>query len=547
MARSLKQELQEKKEASCPVCGTVFHSQEGCAFAEMREGMPEQRDVDKAKVRFEKKDREREEQAGKAARLESGLQTMKESVLNSVRELMPECKDWETLDGSGYLGGIISQYEGQRQKAKEDYGQALKGREQLSRLKKQRAKEAENIKRYEEMIKSCDEARQEHGLKSSALKAAMEELKKTLDHPDRETAECQKRAWEEKRDALGANIRKAELAYEKAKKDCQVTEGALRSSRGKLPGYEQEMNQAEELLRAELARQGFESLEEVKAALEPTGTEDGDTEQWILDRRQEAARYKNDLENVGSRVRELKEETKGLVKTDMGRMEDEIRELETEREGLLRELDRRRALYDNHRKTAGLVGEANGMLKRTESAFLRLDSLADLAAGTRNTAGGKLSFDRYVMGYLFREVLEMANQRLDIMSGGRYELVHEIAVRRDNAKAGLEIAVLDMVTGKRRPASSLSGGESFFVSLSLALGLSDVVQNHAGGTQLDALFIDEGFGSLDGDVLERALSVLNQLTEGRRLVGIISHVERLEESIPQQIRVRCGENGSWIQ
>ena len=467
--------------------------------------MPEQRDVDKAKVRFEKKDREREEQAGKAARLESGLQTMKESVLNSVRELMPECKDWETLDGSGYLGGIISQYEGQRQKAKEDYGQALKGREQLSRLKKQRAKEAENIKRYEEMIKSCDEARQEHGLKSSALKAAMEELKKTLDHPDRETAECQKRAWEEKRDALGANIRKAELAYEKAKKDCQVTEGALRSSRGKLPGYEQEMNQAEELLRAELARQGFESLEEVKAALEPTGTEDGDTEQWILDRRQEAARYKNDLENVGSRVRELKEETKGLVKTDMGRMEDEIRELETEREGLLRELDRRRALYDNHRKTAGLVGEANGMLKRTESAFLRLDSLADLAA------------------------------------------VHEIAVRRDNAKAGLEIAVLDMVTGKRRPASSLSGGESFFVSLSLALGLSDVVQNHAGGTQLDALFIDEGFGSLDGDVLERALSVLNQLTEGRRLVGIISHVERLEESIPQQIRVRCGENGSWIQ
>ncbi len=77
--------------------------------------------------------------------------------------------------------------------------------------------------------------------------------------------------------------------------------------------------------------------------------------------------------------------------------------------------------------------------------------------------------------------------------------------------------------------------------------MSDVVQNHAGGTQLDALFIDEGFGSLDGDVLERALSVLNQLTEGRRLVGIISHVERLEESIPQQIRVRCGENGSWIQ
>ena len=173
-------------------------------------------------------------------------------------------------------------------------------------------------------------------------------------------------------------------------------------------------------------------------------------------------------------------------------------------------------------------------MRQTEGAWRRLEGLADLAAGTRNAAGGKLSFDRYVMGYIFREVLETANQRLDIMSGGRYELIHRISAGRDNAKAGLEIWVLDMTTGKSRPSSSLSGGESFFVSLALALGLSDVVQNHGGGAQLDALFIDEGFGSLDRDVLDRALSVLNRLTEGRRLVGIISHVGRLGEVIPQK-------------
>jgi DNA repair exonuclease SbcCD ATPase subunit len=92
----------------------------------------------------------------------------------------------------------------------------------------------------------------------------------------------------------------------------------------------------------------------------------------------------------------------------------------------------------------------------------------------------------------------------------------------------------------------LSGGEAFFTSLSLALGLSDVVQNHAGGKKLDTLFIDEGFGSLSDDVLDKALDVLNQLTEGNRLVGIISHVDKLVESIPQKIRVKNTDKGSTL-
>ena len=160
--------------------------------------------------------------------------------------------------------------------------------------------------------------------------------------------------------------------------------------------------------------------------------------------------------------------------------------------------------------------------------------------------GGKLSFERYVMGSIFREVLEMANRRLDIMSGGRYLLVHTTGAGRTNSVAGLEIEVLDLVTGKQRPSNSLSGGESFQVSMSLALGLSDVVQSHAGGIGLDTLFIDEGFGTLDGGALDNAVTVLKQLTEGNRLVGIISHVDKLEESIPQKLRVRKTGQGSRL-
>ena len=106
--------------------------------------------------------------------------------------------------------------------------------------------------------------------------------------------------------------------------------------------------------------------------------------------------------------------------------------------------------------------------------------------------------------------------------------------------------MLDNSTGQLRPSGSLSGGEGFFTSLALALGLSDVVQNHAGGKQMDALFIDEGFGTLSDDVLDRALDVLNQLTEGNRLVGIISHVDKLDESIAQKVRVKNTGKGSAL-
>jgi len=141
----------------------------------------------------------------------------------------------------------------------------------------------------------------------------------------------------------------------------------------------------------------------------------------------------------------------------------------------------------------------------------------------------------------------MAIRRLDRISGGRYQLEHKTAANRANAAAGLEVEVLDLTTGKRRPSASLSGGEAFYTSLALALGLSDVVQAHAGGMKLEALFIDEGFGTLDEDMLDNALAVLNDLTRGERLVGIISHVDKLSASIPQKILVSHSASGSRLR
>ena len=133
------------------------------------------------------------------------------------------------------------------------------------------------------------------------------------------------------------------------------------------------------------------------------------------------------------------------------------------------------------------------------------------------------------------------------MSGGRYYLKRRMTADSLRSQTGLELDVFDYYTGRLRSVQSLSGGESFKASLALALGLADVVQQHAGGVQLDAVFIDEGFGSLDRESLDQAVRILQELTGGGRLAGIISHVDELKERIERKIYVKKGMHGSRVE
>lgn len=147
----------------------------------------------------------------------------------------------------------------------------------------------------------------------------------------------------------------------------------------------------------------------------------------------------------------------------------------------------------------------------------------------------------------FEQIIRAANRRLLSMTGGRFELLRRREADNLRSQTGLELDVLDHYSGKNRPVGSLSGGEAFKASLALALGLSDVVQSSAGGIQLDAMFVDEGFGSLDDESLAQAVAVLRQLAGGNRLVGIISHVGELREAIDRRIVVRKSASGSSVE
>lgn len=174
-----------------------------------------------------------------------------------------------------------------------------------------------------------------------------------------------------------------------------------------------------------------------------------------------------------------------------------------------------------------------------------LRGLADTIAG-RGANTRKMTLETFVLAAELEEIVDAANRRLGDMSTGRYQLRHSDALAARGAASGLGIVVFDAFTGQTRPAQSLSGGETFLSSLALALGLAEVVTARAGGIRLDTLFIDEGFGSLDGDTLDVAMRTLDELRQGGRTVGVISHVEAMQEQIPAQLRVRATSEGPSV-
>lgn len=169
-----------------------------------------------------------------------------------------------------------------------------------------------------------------------------------------------------------------------------------------------------------------------------------------------------------------------------------------------------------------------------------LKTLSDTANGT---LGGceKLMLETYVQTSYFDRIIRHANRRFSLLSNGQYELVRREEASNNRTQTGLDLNVIDHASGKQREVKTLSGGESFLASLSLALGLADEVQSSAGGIQLDTMFVDEGFGSLDDESLKSAINVLQNLAGDHRLVGIISHVNELENKIDKIVRVKKDE------
>lgn len=251
---------------------------------------------------------------------------------------------------------------------------------------------------------------------------------------------------------------------------------------------------------------------------------------------QQKQRLQEEMTKVESAVASVSEQLREPVALSAGELEEKKAALLEEKTVALGLRDELHAKLEMNTEMYEKIASQQKQLVKTEDQWKWMKALSDTANGTI-TGKARIMLETYIQMQYFDRILAKANIRLMTMSAGQYELVRRRENKSRVGKTGLELDVLDHYNGTLRSVKTLSGGESFQASLSLALGLSDEIQSSSGGIQLDTMFVDEGFGSLDEDALDQAIRALKDLSQGSRLVGIVSHVSELKERIDKKILV----------
>lgn len=260
--------------------------------------------------------------------------------------------------------------------------------------------------------------------------------------------------------------------------------------------------------------------------------------------RKEITDYESDLKSARSVLAEAKKKIKGKKIVDLDEYQDKADTLAKSYASANADLNDINGRVKNNTDLNKNIKDEAVIYEKESSEYRMLKRLYNLVSGNISNRSAKISLEQFIQTAGFDGIIAAANKRLIPMSDGQFELYRKQNLDSKKSKEILDLEVLDNFTGTRRPVGNLSGGESFKASLSLALGLSDTVSQNLGGIQMDALFIDEGFGTLDKKSIDGALDILMNLSGKGKLVGIISHREELLESIPQQIHITKTKNGS---
>lgn len=367
-----------------------------------------------------------------------------------------------------------------------------------------------------------------------------------------EIVEAELTAVTERSAALERQIReekKKEEQREKLEKKIPDEEKALRKLEEELGELRQKISQV--AARSDsLAKQS----EELTAKLPFAGKSEAVKEKKRLDAKRkflmdayekaEAAHRVcvREMDGLKGQIQSLEQQLETAEKIDKVRLDKEKEKLDSQQKQILEHQKEVHSRKSANTKALEEIGKQSGNVAELEKRYGWVNALSDTANGTLS-GKEKVMLETYIQTTYFERIIRKANLRLMMMSNGQYELKRLLEADNMKSQGGLELNVVDHYNGTERSVKTLSGGESFLASLSLALGLSDEVQACAGGIQIDTMFVDEGFGSLDPDALEQAYSALAGLSGANRLVGIISHVSELKEKIDRQIIVVKDKTG----
>lgn len=254
--------------------------------------------------------------------------------------------------------------------------------------------------------------------------------------------------------------------------------------------------------------------------------------------------YNNDISIKKALIESLENELKQQTKVDLSNLQEKVLNLDEE---IKSKNEKYISYFSAFNKNKEIILKLKSAQKKYQELSLQYASINKLFEVANGKYSDRVNFERYVLASYFNDVIINANIRLEQMTSSRYSLMRRIEKEKGNKSSGLALDVFDTYTGKARHVNTLSGGESFKIALALALGLADIISQNSGGIELNTMFIDEGFGSLDSNSLDSAVEALNELRTTGRYIGIISHVSELKEKIPSKIIVMQQPTGSYIQ
>ena len=542
----------------CPVCGSIHHP----APAVVSSDAPSETQLKQAKEVFEAAQQEANEKSLAAGEQKARLEELEHQLLVG---LAPYTEAPALADAAEQLQISREKTAGRLQKLHQelmDLEAQLVHREELGqKIQKQEAEAAAQVSRQEELQKEITQAEVElSGLRGQrkqledkllrqlrerlgdncTLETAPEYVATGLSNGDDALAQVKIRLD----DAASRLARKQELEslIPQREQGLQDLEQSLAALREELAGAQ---SRRDEMMKQLQALQAGLRFPDADAAMEKQAALQGEIAALdaVLNGLEEAcAADQKELAGLDTAVRELKEllENSGAVDTELQRKA--VQELSEERAKAAKERQNVHTRLTTNETALKNILEKASDLAELEKQYIRIRALSDTINGNL-TGKEKIELETYIQMTFFDRILHRANVRFMAMSGGQYEFKRRRSAENNRSQSGLELDVIDHYNGSERSVKSLSGGESFKASLSLALGLSDEVQRTAGGIRLDTMFVDEGFGSLDEESLRQAIQTLSGLSEGNRLIGIISHVAELKEKIDRQVVVTKDTTG----
>lgn len=521
----------------CPVCGATHHEK----LATLVEASVTEEQCKELKAVEEKKLDAFNQATASASSLRADVQVKGQQIKEEIRGYMTP----EFIGGVEALEELIVSFERQREKLVDTVAQS---RERLDTLQQncEKLREVEamlaraqgtEMARLAEQRKSLVEERQSLIAKQAASQATLAALQ-TLSYPDWEAA------MQAGNHAL-ARVKEIQTALDTAAKEKKSADEAVARVQASIATQKQALEQQKsdaqmlkQRLNEKLTACQFVSVEEMQAQVA--------TDAEIHAEEAKLADYDKKVTEVAARLSQLEQEQDARHRTlvDLEQLQQEHTskrvQVETLRTALQAITFR---IQNNCEKQQNIRAQqvAYEKAKKENDTSYRLYTL--VSGQTRN---GKITFEQYIQAAGFDSILQAANRHLLPMSDNQFQLYRQTNAVGKQTNTFLDLEVLDISTGKRRPVGNLSGGESFKASLSLALGLSDTIAENRGGIQMDALFVDEGFGTLDSKSLEETKDALLSMSGENKLVGIISHRDELMD-IPQKLRVTKGRGGSQIQ